>query len=116
MLNDPERRRRIREKVELVRKHADDWRGDPSDSFNQAKTIPEVLALLIAFARAEGRDEVEETEVLLRLVDLSRAELLDIETTMAPLGYGAVAGVLRRLARTAKPRPPTERMGPRRWR
>jgi hypothetical protein len=108
MAIDRERRERVRQAVAWVRQHADvDDRVYGEDVFSQAKTPAEVIALYIAYCRAQGGDEVFDVEVLLRACDLPREMLLDIERVMAPLGYRDVAGVIRKLARSAPPKPPS---------
>jgi hypothetical protein len=107
MAIDRERRERVRQAVAWVRQHADYYDRIGEDVFAEAKTPAEVIALYIAYCRAQGGDEVFEVEVLLRACDLPREMLQDIERVMAPLGYRDVAGVVRRLIRTAAPRPPT---------
>jgi hypothetical protein len=108
---DRERQQRVREAVEYLRQHEDD-RIDGEDIFREARTISEVLGLNTAMCRARGGDEAFEVEVLLRASGLPRETLLEIERVMTPLGYRDIAAVVRRLIRTAKPRPPTvhERM------
>jgi hypothetical protein len=75
--------------------------------------LAELLALVIAVARAEDQDEVLAVEVVCKAADITRESLLEAEGTLSLLGYSKVAPVLRRLARHAPSRGPTfaERWG-----
>jgi hypothetical protein len=104
-----ERQRVIREAVQAIRENWGAPISDPAlrDVYGQAESLAELLALVAAQARAEGDDEVIWAEVVLKAGGISRQSLLEAESTLALLGYGKLASLLRRLARTAKSRPPT---------
>lgn len=68
--------------------------GEP-DELGELQSVPEVLAYTIALARAEGRDEVEAVELVVRAADLSRNERRSAATVLRKLGYRAVADMLR---------------------
>ena len=59
------------------------------------ETIPEVLGYIVAYARSEGADELELTELVARAADLSRNERRSAATVLRKLGYRAVADMLR---------------------
>lgn len=65
-------------------------------------TIPEVLGYMIAVAGQEGWDEVEYSEVLARSLDMTASKVREIERVLRPLGYDAVATMLRRVARRSR--------------
>jgi hypothetical protein len=69
-------------------------------------TTTEILAYTIHAARLQHLDEVECIELLARAVGLDRTDLREARDVLKPLGYIAVAHLLTRLARRAKPRPP----------
>jgi hypothetical protein len=69
-------------------------------------TTTEILAYTIHAARLQHLDEVECIELLARAVGLYRDDLRAARAVLKPLGYTAVADLLTRLARRAKPRPP----------
>ena len=60
-------------------------------------TIPEVLGYIVAYARAEGADELELTELVVRAADLSRNERRSAATVLRKLGYVRVSDMLRSL-------------------
>jgi hypothetical protein len=66
-----------------------------ADELGELQTIPEVLAYTIALARAEGRDELEAVELVVRAADLSRDERRHAQGILRRLGYRAVADMLR---------------------
>jgi hypothetical protein len=66
-----------------------------ADELGELQTIPEVLAYTIALARAEGRDELQAVELVVRAADLSRNERRSAATVLRKLGYVRVAGMLR---------------------
>lgn len=108
MASDPDRRRRIRQQViELQAAPRPDF--DPENPLSVAlaeASLPEVLALVIAAARAEGIDEVERIEVFIRaLPGVTREELGSWDAVLRPLGYARISGLLRRLARHAPSKP-----------
>jgi hypothetical protein len=109
---DRERQRTIAEAVAWIK----DRMAEPSDGnnapFDQAENLSEVLALLIAFARANGHDEALAVEIVVRAIDSDCEQIGEAASIMAALGYSKITPVLRRLAKRVRPRSPTfaERM------
>lgn len=68
--------------------------GEP-DELGELQSVPEVLAYTIALARAEGRDEVEAVELVVRAADLSRNERRHAQGILRKLGYVGVSDMLR---------------------
>lgn len=66
-------------------------------------SLAEIIAYQVATARAEGQDEIERIELLMAVAEPSRELLREAERTLRVLGYVAVADLLRRLVRKAKP-------------
>jgi hypothetical protein len=62
------------------------------------QSIEEVIGYVIAAARAEGLDEVDLVEVLVRAIDLSPTDVRRVERVLRPLGYIQVADRLRQIA------------------
>jgi hypothetical protein len=62
------------------------------------QSIEEVIGYVIAAARAEGDDEVDLVELLVRAADLTPDEVRRVERVLRPLGYVAVADMLRQIA------------------
>jgi hypothetical protein len=89
------------EQVLELRKLGD---GYSSDGPMVLETIPEILAYVATVARAEGRDEADDVELLCRAANMSRAEVLEAHRVLRPLGYVAVCDRLRMIVRHA-PRP-----------
>jgi hypothetical protein len=78
------------------------------DSLLPLVTIPEVLGFVIATARAEGRDECDDVERVVRGAELSREKVRRAGRILRALGYLAVADMLKaikfpRQHRTDKP-------------
>jgi hypothetical protein len=74
----------------------------PDDEFAVFEAVPEVIAYLVALARQDGHDEVEYIEVLIKALDMKAADIRAVERVLRPLGYDAVAVMLRQLARRAR--------------
>jgi hypothetical protein len=100
-MRDRDRERLVREGVEQVRRIEFDAYKPLDDTFPQCESLAEILAVVVAEARAKGADETLWAEVLLRAVDYDRETLVETRATMAALGYTVLAEVLKRLARTA---------------
>jgi len=66
-----------------------------------------VIAYMTAMAREDGINEVDAVETALVDTGLHREHLRADADLLARLGYRGIASMLRRLARKAKPRPPT---------
>jgi hypothetical protein len=98
------------EGVEELRKLGE----EPGDSLPALETIPEILAYTVAMARAEGRDECDDVELLCRAAPLSRDEIRKAERVLRALGYAAVCDRLKVLARKA-PRPKPQITFTTRW-
>ena len=62
------------------------------------QSTEEIIGFVIASARAEGLDEVDLVEVLVRAIDLSPTDVRRAERVLRPLGYVAVADMLRNIA------------------
>jgi hypothetical protein len=116
MPRDRERERLVKAGVECLLTHVDD---EPAFEAPEAappvrlRNLAEGLGLLAAEARAADFDEAFAAEVVLRSIGgWYREELLEARRVLAALGYAEIAAVLKRLARTAEPGPPTfhERM------
>lgn len=60
---------------------------------------PLVLGFVIASARAEGHDECDQVEILVRAARFEKRYLRECEVVLRRLGYTAVADRLRQLAR-----------------
>jgi tRNA A58 N-methylase Trm61 len=60
-------------------------------------TIEEVIALTIANARQDGDDEVHTVELLIRLAEMTPTAVRRSERMLRPLGYVAVADMMRRI-------------------
>ncbi|MGY4370892.1 hypothetical protein ACVW1A_006957 [Bradyrhizobium sp. LB1.3] len=105
---DPDRRQRIKAAVKELQAATPPDRN-PDDPLSQAlasASLPEVIALVVHLARAEGRDEVEDVEIWARaLPGLTKQELLSWDDVMRPLGYAKVSSLLRRMARSAPSKP-----------
>jgi hypothetical protein len=61
-------------------------------------SIPEVIAFIVAVARAGGNDECDMAETLVRFSDLGPDTVRGAERVLRPLGYGRVADRLRQIA------------------
>jgi hypothetical protein len=64
----------------------------------ELQTTEEVLGYLIATARAEGDDEADLCEIVVRAVELSPAAVRRAEGILRPLGYRQVSDRLRQIA------------------
>jgi hypothetical protein len=62
------------------------------------QSTEEIIGFVIASARAEGLDEVDLVEVLVRAIDLSPDAVRRAERVLRPLGYIQVADRLRQIA------------------
>jgi hypothetical protein len=82
------------------------------------ETTPMTIAWLIESFRQSGGDEVLAVELALTDLGLHRETLREDAAVLHRLGYRQVAGMMRRLERKAKPRPPKRWPGtpPRLWR
>lgn len=110
MVADPDRHRRIHAAAKELREAPRAGFDDDSalgEAFRAAQGVEEIIALLVASCRAHGRDEVEAVEIVVRafVPPASREELTDWHDVLAPLGYGKVSLMLRRLAQSAPSRP-----------
>jgi hypothetical protein len=70
----------------------------PSDTMQPLTTIASVFAFLATAARAEGRSEADDVELVARLADCTADELRGAERTLRKLGYRDVCYMLRRIA------------------
>jgi hypothetical protein len=68
-----------------------------SGEFAELETREEVFGYLIAYARAEGADEVELCEIAARAAGMSRDERRRAASTLKRLGYHQVSDMLRHL-------------------
>jgi hypothetical protein len=62
------------------------------------ETTEEVIGFVAAAARAEGEDEADLCEILVRVAELPPAAVRRAERVLRPLGYTAVANRLRKIA------------------
>jgi hypothetical protein len=62
------------------------------------QSIEEVIGYVIAAARAEGENEVDLVELLVRATDLTPDDVRRAERVLRPLGYVSVADMLRKIA------------------
>jgi hypothetical protein len=107
-----ERQRVIREAVGHLRAHIGDEPIAEDNAFRACEDLAEILALLVAFCRAQQVDEALAVEIVVRAIDTDREQLGQTAAILSKLGYHRVAPTLRRLGRRARPRPPSfkERM------
>jgi hypothetical protein len=61
------------------------------------ETVEEVFALLIANARHDGDSEADTVELLIRLAEMTPDAVRRSERILRPLGYVAVADMMRRI-------------------
>jgi hypothetical protein len=102
-----ERQRVIREAVGHLRAHIGDEPIAEDNPFRACEDLSEVLAVLVAFCRVQEFDEALAAEVLVRALDTDREQLDETAAILGKLGYHRVAPILRRLAKRARPRPPS---------
>jgi hypothetical protein len=76
-----------------------------NDDLRDLQTAEEILAYVVAVARAEGLDEADAVELVASGAAMSRHDLRQAASIMGKVGYTAVAARLRVLARKAKPEP-----------
>ena|SRR6266702_96656 len=81
-----------------VRKVLADLPSGDGPDLSALQSIEEVLGYMIAYARAEGRDEVEWLELFIRLADLSPERVRRAERVLRRLGYTAATAMMRRIA------------------
>jgi hypothetical protein len=62
------------------------------------QSVPEVLAYLATYARAQGRDEADDVEVVARFTELSPNDLRHAQAVLRPLGYTKVCDRLKQIA------------------
>jgi hypothetical protein len=62
------------------------------------ESVPAVIGFTIACARAEGEDECDVVETLVRAADLSPDAVRGAERVLRPLGYVQVCDMLRKIA------------------
>src|SRR5438309_4150132 len=86
------------ETVEQLRSMAAALPGDAGGDLTPLESIPEVVGYVIACARQEGRDELQDVELVVRGAEISPADLRRAEAVLRPLGYVAVADRLRQIA------------------
>jgi hypothetical protein len=67
-------------------------------------TRAELIAFMIATARAEGRAEFADVELMLTAASMSREDLRQDARTLRRLGYTAAADLMQVMAKTAKPK------------
>jgi hypothetical protein len=79
--------------IDELQRLAANMRDD--DSLLPLVTIPEVLGFVIATARAEGRDECDDVERVVRGAALDRKTVNKAGRVLRALGYLAVADMLR---------------------
>jgi hypothetical protein len=83
------------------------------DADSTLLTLAELLGYLIHDARSMGADEVEVLdmiELVIRATDMERETIRQARDTLAALNYGPdLSKLLTKLARTAKPAPPSFR-------
>jgi hypothetical protein len=105
-----ERQRVIKEAVAHIRERLGEACTE-DNPFAQCEDLAEILALLVAFCRAQEVDEALAVEIVVRAIDPDREQLDKAASVMAALGY-RVAPILRRQSRRARPRPlpPAERL------
>jgi hypothetical protein len=100
---DRERQRQVREGVEELRQMLKDpAQANVDDQDNvRCENLAEVIALVVAQARAAGSDATLPVEILLRSSDNDRETLLEAHQVLAALGYTEIAVLLKRFARNA---------------
>src|SRR5262245_288430 len=60
-----------------------------------------IIAYVITLARAQGRDEVDDVELLVLASSCTKVELRESAHVLAPLGFDKVVARLRELVRAA---------------
>ena len=70
----------------------------PDDELSPLETIAEVLAYTIAQARAQGADEVDMAELVIRSANMTPDAVRAAERVLRPLGYIEVCDRMRRIA------------------
>jgi hypothetical protein len=71
---------------------------EPSDDLQPLTTPEAVIGYFVAYARAEGLDEADLAELLVRGAGMSPAAVRASERTLRRLGYGLVSDRLREIA------------------
>jgi hypothetical protein len=84
--------------VEARRRLADPPPDHHPVDMSALQSVEEVIAFSIACLRAEGENEVELIELLVRAIDLDPKEVRRIEYVLRPLGYTSVSDMLRQIA------------------
>ncbi|MGC2778459.1 MAG: hypothetical protein WA418_22770 [Bradyrhizobium sp.] len=108
MVGDRERQKAIADAVAWLRQNSDQPEETTSEPIRFAN-LAEAIAYDVACCRAAQRDEVTFCEIVLKSCDVSREELREADAVLRALGYVEISSMLRRLARSAKSKPP------RRW-
>jgi hypothetical protein len=103
---DRERQQMIRASVAHIRERLGEASVD-DNPFRECQDLAEVCALVVALCRVQEVDEGLAVEVVVKAIDSTRENLTETAQIMQALGYAKVAPVLRRLAKRARPRPPT---------
>jgi hypothetical protein len=81
-----------------VRRLVDEPPAHDAADFSPLESAPAVIGFTIACARAEGEDEVELVELVVRAADLSPDAVRGAERILRPLGYVQVCDMLRKIA------------------
>ena len=86
------------EVADIARLKALDDTMPDTDELQPLKTVPQVFGYIIAYARSEGLDEDEMTELLARGSDMTPDTVRHCARVLRPLGYARASDRLRRLA------------------
>ena len=105
MAVNPEFVQEIRERGDAIR--------DGDTGLNALTSLAEVLAYAATHARRAGRNEVNDVELLVEAIGMSREAILDAESVLRSLGYIAVCDRLRRIARRKRSRDRSRKPVPR---
>jgi hypothetical protein len=70
----------------------------PDDSLAPITSIPELIAYVATTSRAQGADEADWCELLIRSAEMTPDDVRAAERVLRPLGYVFVADMMRRLA------------------
>ncbi|WMT71141.1 hypothetical protein [Bradyrhizobium sp. Ash2021] len=69
-----------------------------TDALLPLTSIPEIIAYVVTSCRADGADEGDIAELLVRAADLSPDAVRRAERVLRPLGYAQVSDRLRKIA------------------
>ncbi|MGC2779991.1 MAG: hypothetical protein WA418_30565 [Bradyrhizobium sp.] len=104
MPTDRSRQKTIKEAVALLKQDSDSSAESAGETIRFAN-LAEAIAYDVACCRASGSDEIIFCEIVLKACDVCREELHEADAVLRRLGYDEISKMLRRLARSARPKP-----------